>query len=234
MEIILKKRPKNPIMVHGFPGVGLVGTITTEFLLDHLDCEQIGKINIEEMSAAVAIHDNKLVDPFGIFYNRKYNMVIVHAITATQGLEWKIANFVFEIAKKLQAKEIVSVEGVGGNAEESNLYFFTKDKKKAEKIKKLKIQPLKEGIVMGVTGALLLKGESMPITCFFSETHTQLPDSKAAAKAIEGLDKYLGLKVDYKPLLEQAQDFEAKLQGIMKKGMEAQDLVEKKRMSYVG
>ena len=87
---------------------------------------------------------------------------------------------------------------------------------------------------MGVTGAILLKNEKMPVTCFFSETHSQLPDSKAAAKSIEGLDKYLGLKVDYKPLMQQAEDFEAKLQGLMKKGAEAQELAEAKKLSYVG
>jgi len=234
LEIILKKKPKSPILVQGFPGVGLVGTIATEFLLDHLDVEQIGKVNLEEMQAVVAVHNNKLVDPFGVFYNKKYNIVIVHAITATQGLEWKIADFVVEIAKKLQVKEIVSVEGVGGQEEKSNLFYFSENKKKSDKLNNLKIEPLKEGIIMGVTGALLLKADHIPITCFFAETHSNLPDSKAAAKVIEGLDKYLGLKVNYKPLLAQAEDFEKKLQGIMKKGVETAELSEKKRMSYVG
>jgi len=234
LEIILKKRPKNPIMIHGFPGFGLVGTIATEFLIEHLQVEQIGKITMEEMPAAVAIHNNKMVDPFGIFHNKKYNIVILHAIAATQGFEWKLAGFVVDLAKKLQAKEVISLEGLGSETETMKSFFYTTDARKNAKLKKVGIQPLKEGIIMGVTGALLLKAQGFPLTCIFSETHSNLPDSKAAAKIIEELDKYLGLKVDYKPLLAQAENFEEKLQGLMKKGVKATELSEKKRMSYVG
>lgn len=236
LQIILNKRPKNTTIIHGFPGVGLVGSIATEFLLQHLKVEQIGKINIEEMPAMVAIHESKMVDPFGIFYNSKYNLVIIHAVAPTAGLEWKIANFITEIADKLQAKEIISLEGVAGsNPEEFKTFFYSNDKKKIEKMKKLGVEPLKEGIIMGVTGAILIKSDrSAPLSCIFSETHSNLPDSKAAAKIVEGLDKYLGLNVDYKPLLKQAEEFEKKLQTLIRKGSETTELSEKKRMSYVG
>lgn len=234
LQIILKKYPKNPIIIHGFPGFGLVGTIASEFLLEHLNVEQIGKITVEEMPAMIAVHKNKVVEPFGIFYNKKYNIVIVNAIVSPQGLEWKIADYILRLAKKLQAKELIALEGLAGeNPDEFKTFFYTNNQKKAEAINKLGIQPLGEGIIMGVTGALLMKAD-MPIICVFSETHTNLPDSKAAAKIIEELDKYLGLEVDYVPLLKQAETFEKKLQDIMKKSAMATDLSEQKRMSYVG
>ncbi|MBD3163963.1 hypothetical protein GF323_02075 [Candidatus Woesearchaeota archaeon] len=235
LQIILNKKPKNPILIHGFPGIGLVGTIATEFLLDHLKTEQIGKITVEEMPPMVAIHEGKMVDPFGIFYNKQHNIVILHAVAPTQGFEWKLAQFIAEAAKRLQAKEIVSIEGVAGkDPEEFKTFFYTNDKRKEQKLQKSGIEKMKEGIIMGVTGSVLLKSSDKPLTCIFSETHTQLPDSKAAAKIIEGLDRYLGLRVDYAPLLKQAENFEEKLQGLLKKGAETADLSEKKRMSYVG
>lgn len=235
MNIVLKKKPKNPIIIHGFPGFGLVGTIASEFLLEHLKVEQIGKITIEEIPPMVAVHENKMVDPFGIFYDKEHNIVIVHAIAATQGFEWKLAEFIMELADKLEATEIISLEGLAGqNPEEFKTYFYSTDKKKLERIKKAGLETLKEGIIIGVTGAILIKCEKCPLTCILSETHSNLPDSKAAAKIIEALDKYLGLKVDYKPLLKQAETFEQKLQEIMKKSVEATELSEQKRMSYVG
>ena len=71
MEIKLSKKPKNPIIIEAFPGFGLVGTIAGEFLLEHLEVEQIGKIIFDEMPAMVAIHENKIVEPLGVFYNKK-------------------------------------------------------------------------------------------------------------------------------------------------------------------
>ena len=58
-----------------------------------------------------------------------------------------------------------------------------------------------------------------------------MPDSRAAAKIIESLDKYLGLKVDYKPLLEKAETFEKKLKEFL--SMAAQQTKEKKE-TYLG
>jgi uncharacterized protein len=235
LEIKLNKKPKNPIIIEGFPGFGLVGTIASEFLIDHLKTEQIGKILFSEMPAMVAIHENKVVEPLGIFYDKEHNFIIIHAVTASQGFEWKIADGLVNIAKQLTAKEIISLEGVGSSEEvkESRTFYYASEKKKGEKLEMCGAKPLKEGIIMGVTGALLVKTET-PLTCIFAEAHTNLPDSKAAAKIIETIDKYLGLKVDYKPLLEQAEKFEGKLKGLMEKTHEAKDLREEKRMSYVG
>ena len=107
MEIKLKKKPKNPVIIEGFPGFGLIGTIASEFLIEHLKTEQIGKIVFNEMPAMVAIHENKVVEPLGIFYNQKYNLVIVHAITASKGFEWEIAENIAKMAQELNAKEII-------------------------------------------------------------------------------------------------------------------------------
>ena len=236
MDIKLKKKPKNPIIITGFPGFGLVGTIATEFLIDHLETEQIGKIWMDDIPAMVAVHEGKVVEPLGLFYSKQFNVVIVHGITAVQGIEWKVANAILKIARDLKAKEIVSLEGVGSPvpSEDIKAFFYTDDKKAKTKLERIGIGPLKEGIIMGVTGALMLRGEKMVNTSFFADTHSSLPDSKAAAKIIEVLDKYLGLKVDYKPLLDQAEKFEAKLQGLMSKSQTAASEQVKKNLSYVG
>ena len=42
MEIKLNRKPKNPIIIEGFPGIGFIGSITTEFLVEHLKAEKIG------------------------------------------------------------------------------------------------------------------------------------------------------------------------------------------------
>ncbi|MDO8555654.1 MAG: PAC2 family protein [Nanoarchaeota archaeon] len=220
MEIELTYKPKSPIVVQGFPGYGLVGTIVTEFLIKHLNAKQIGRIQIEEASPIVAVHDNKAVDPLGIFYDKKDNIIILHALTSVQGLEWQLAEKIIELTKQVKAKELLCIEGVGnpnlGNEEPRT--FYMGPSKKLASIKNL--NRLNEGIIMGVTGALLLK-DGLPINAIFSETHSQMPDSRASAKIIEVLDKYLGLKVDYKPLLQQATQFEKQLRDIVNKSRDA-------------
>lgn len=252
MPYKLWKKPKNATIIQGFPGFGLVGTIATGFLVDHLKCELIGKHWFEETSATVAIHNNLTVSPVDIFYNKQYNIVIVHSIVSpVKGLEWKAADMVLDLAKSISAKEIITIEGVGTRGENSeslsdnsandavsssakvSAFFFTsKNQKASVKLREL-CRPLSEGVVIGVTSALLLKSD-LPLSCLFVDAQAQLPDSKAAAKIIQVLDKYLGLKVDYKPLLKQAMMFEQKIKGMLQQSNTAQEVKDKKALSYVG
>ena len=238
MKIKLKKRPKNPIIIEGFPGFGLVSTIATEFLLDHLQMEKIGRIASEQIPAMIAVHEGKVVEPIGIFYNKKYNLVVVHAVSAPIGSEWKLANRIFELAKTLQAKEIISLEGIGSTkpAEETKAFYHSSSKLKEKKLTKL-AEPLKEGIITGLTGILMLKAARIPVSCIFAEAHSELPDSKAAAKVIGVLNSYLGFKLDPKPLIEQAEKLEQKLKQLLtdtKKMTKMTKEQDKKKLSYVG
>ena len=234
MRVELEKRPRNPIIIEGFPGFGLVSTITTEFLINHLKAVQIGKIIMEEIPPVIAVQRGQIVEPIGIFYDKKYNLVILNAVTSVNGYEWQIAKLVIDLAKLLKATEIVCIEGVGSPSEETNAYYLTNKEKNVINIKKkTSLDRLKDGIIMGVTGALTLH-KSILTTSFFIETHTNLPDSRAAAKAIEVLDRYIGLKLDPKPLIEQAERFETKIKDLLEKGKNATEMKQNKELSYLG
>lgn len=236
MKIELKKKPKNPIIIEGFPGFGLVGTIAAEFLINHLKTERIGRVWFEELPPMVAIHEGKAVDPIGIFYNKEHNIVIIYGITMGIGIEGKISNAVLEIARQLQAKEIISIEGIGSTAPsgETKAFHYTSDLQRNKRLIATGSLPLKEGIIVGVTGMLILNAKDIPMTAIFAEAHSRLPDSKAAAKTIEILDKYLNLKVDYTPLIVQAERFEEKLKDIIEKAKSIAQAKRRRRLSYVG
>ena len=236
MEIVLRERPKNPIIIQGFPGIGMVGAIAAEYLIQHLDTKLIGKILLDKAPPLVAVHDGKLIEPYSIYYNKKYNILIIHSIVATPGSEWQIADSVVALANDLKAKEIISLEGIGSSdgKNTSKTFYYTSSPKRERLLQKAKIERLNEGIIMGQTSALLVKADVTPVSCIFAETQSNLPDSKAAAEIIKAIDGILGLKIDYKPLLKIAAQFEAKFKGIMLQSEKAKDLQSKKQMSYVG
>jgi predicted ATP-grasp superfamily ATP-dependent carboligase len=157
-------------------------------------------------------------------------------MTNVKGMEWQIGEILLELAKKLEAKEIVSVEGVGSPVptDKADAYFFSNFEEGKKKFASFKLQPLKEGIILGVTATLLLLAEDHKFSSIFVETHSSLPDSKAAAKAVEMLDKYLNLKIAYEPLIKQAAIFEAKVKKLMEQGEIATAEQQKKTLSYVG
>jgi uncharacterized protein len=235
MEIKLTKKPSKVKIIEGFPGFGLIGTISTEFLIEHLKAEKIGSFFYDELPATIAVHKEKLVDPMGVFYDKKYNLVILHTILNSVGLEWKLSDAISKMAKDLQATEIISLEGVSSPqvTESEKVFFYTTNEAKKKKLLKIRVEPLKESIIVGVSASLMLRSKT-PLTCLFAETKSEMPDSKAASNIIKTLDDYLGLKVDYKPLLKQAEEFEQKFKTILKQSSLTAKERDKKQMSYLG
>lgn len=232
--IELKERPKSPVIIEGFPGLGFVSTIATEFLIKHLDAKRIGKISSKKISPVIAIHNSEVVEPIEIYYDKQHNLVILRALTNITGAEWEIAENITELSQKLKAKEIIGLEGVASQKarKEPQAYYFTNLKK--NKFESIKLENLKNGIVVGVTGVLLLKKTDLPLSCIFVETSPALPDSRAAGEIIKVLDEYLGLKVDYKPLIKTAEEFESKLKNLMSQAKKTAEHKEKKEVSYLG
>ena len=233
MDIELREKPKSPIIIEGFPGLGLIGTISTEYLIKHLGAKSIGYISSQNLSPMVAIHESKVVQPLEVYYVKGKNLIILHALADIRGMEWEIAEALVQLSKMLKAKEVISLEGILGQTKEINGYYYTNDSQN-KKVSKVKANALKEGVIMGVTAALLLKGQGMSTTGFFVETHSKLPDSRAAAKIIEMLDGYLSLGVDYKPLEQAAAEFEEKLQNYVEKMRNTSKKTEEKAANYVG
>jgi uncharacterized protein len=235
MKVVLTKKPKNVRIIEGFPGFGLIGTIATEFLMEHLETEKIGIVEMEEIPAMIAIHQNKVIEPISLHYNKKYNIVLVHAINIGKNLGWKVAEAVVEVARQLSAKEIISLEGVGSpNADAGRVFYYATGNGAVSRKLQGAANPLQEGIIVGVTGALLAKNISTPMVALFAEARSGMPDSKAAANIIQALDAYTGLKIDTQPLMKQAVEFERKLKGIMQKTHKAEEIRDDKHLSYVG
>ncbi|MGM5481614.1 MAG: proteasome assembly chaperone family protein [Nanobdellota archaeon] len=226
MEVKLTKKPEGATLIEGFPGFGLVGTIVTEHLMENLKCEKIGELVYDDLPATVAIHKGELIHPMSIYYNEKYNVVILHAILDIKGKEWDVADAVKEIVEELKVKEVISLEGVSSQGNEDVFCFNSKE------FEKQGAKPIEESVIMGVTAALLIRG--LPVKCLFAETHSAMPDSGAAAKIIEHLDKYVGFNLETKPLYEQAEVFENKLKDIMQQTKKTESEAEKKQMSYLG
>src|SRR3989338_4453158 len=126
-KLVLKKRPKGVTIIEGFPGIGLVGTITTEFLTEHLRTEKIGSVIVDDVPAIIAVHGSKVIEPISIHYNQKYNIVIIHSISLGKGTGWDMADVIQDIAQQLSAKEIISIEGVGSTQPTgtTNVFYYS-------------------------------------------------------------------------------------------------------------
>jgi predicted ATP-grasp superfamily ATP-dependent carboligase len=238
-SLILKVKPKKgATIIVGFPGFGYVATIAAEYLIDHLKTHSIGEIWSPQLLPAAFVHEGRVIKPIEIFHNDKYNIVLIEALSNISGLEWEIADAVLELYKKISAKELICIEGVSApptNSEPQAFYYSNGVPNK--KFESLGLKQIKDGVIFGVAGSLLLKvRKDINASFIFVETHSDLPDSRAAAKAIQVLDGYLNLRIPYEPLLKRAEEFERKLQELVKKAQFAVATKKEKeaKLPYIG
>ncbi len=237
MEIELTKKPTGATLIEGFPGLGFVGTVAVEYLLEHLKAEPIGQIKSIGMPPLATIHAGEVRQLLEIFYCKKHNLIFLHALSSVKGLEWALSNTINDLIKELKIKEVISIEGVGSPFQQaaSRVFYHSDNEKCRRKLAKAGAELLSDGIVVGVTGALLMnKPKDVPSSFIFVETHSKMPDSKAAAEIIRVLDSYFGLKVDPKPLEHRAGQVQEKIKELMQKVAQTKDIKEKKEVSYIG
>ncbi len=234
MKYILKKRPRRPIIIEGFPGYGLVGSIATNYLIDTLNMEEIGNFYSEKIPPLAPVHKGKLMSPLGLYYSKEFNIIVANVVVAQHDIEWDYANAMINLARELNARKIISIEGVQSVPNRHRVFVYTPDQKEAELLKKLNFEFFQEAMIVGPTAALMLLSNNIPVIGLFAETASGIPDSRAAAEAIKAVDKYLGLKIDYKPLIQEAQGFERTLKKLLESSIKAQEEKEKKRLDYFG
>jgi len=230
MKITLFSKIKsNSTIICGFPSFGLIGTISTEFLIDHLNATEIGVFHYEELPPTLAVHQGKIVRPMSIYYDKINNIVFIHVMIRTKGIEWKLADTISKFSKEIKAKEILTLEGVAAPKTQKKIeLFYLGD----HKFSGYGLIHLKESIILGVIAGLLQRSKN--VSAIFASTKSNLPDSMASAKVIEIIDKYLKLNVDYKPLIKRAEIFESKLKKIIERSNNAVQTAKEKEMNYVG
>ena len=62
-HMLAKPKLKSPVLVEGFPGLGLVGTISASYLIEKLKMEPLGYIISEKFPPIAAVHNYRPLHP---------------------------------------------------------------------------------------------------------------------------------------------------------------------------
>ncbi len=201
---------KKPLVILGFPGTGLVGSVAATQIIEDLDLEFGGYISSPEFAPLAAIHNYIPFPAARIHYSKEHNIVVIISEmnipnAATNDLSEKI----FDFAKSLKAPSIISLGGINANEGKNDVYMISSDSKELKRmVNKDIVKPIKEGATTGVTGILLTKGtlDKYPVSTLLAEASEDLVDSKAASNVIKVLTKMTGVKISTRTLDREARN----------------------------
>ena len=260
----IKTLPKltKPVFIEGLPGLGNVGKIAVDFLIEELKAKKLYTFFSHKFPHSVFVNEENLVDmPKLEIYYKKFNgnpkkrdlLLLTGDIQPIDEEScYTFCEKILEIANKFKCTEVITTGGIGlqNIPEHPKVYCTGNDQKllKSYSKKSLGIEPEIFGVVgpvVGVSGILLGLGKMRNIrgVALLAQTyaHPMFLGIKGAKEILKTLDKKFSLKINIKKLSKEIVEVEKEL---MKKSKEwAEELShhsqagakpKKKEVSYIG
>jgi uncharacterized protein len=240
---------KNPLLIAGFPGPGLVGSISINYVIKKLDMQQIFCFESEFIVPGVIFMDGKLHHPFRIYSNLDGTIcaVICEAPIMIDGMH-SVLDALATWAEDVGINDVFVIDGIAirpGSSTDSNskvisnlerrpiILSSSDDRIINSNVNKpnLNIESLIEGsttFIGGIAGGLLSSCISHNISCsvIFIPTQSGIPDPDGAALTIELLQNTIAnnnFKVDTSELRKQGEEMKHKLNNLIKSVKQQQE-----------
>lgn len=200
--------------ITGYPGFGLVGYITSRYVVTELRLEKIGFIKTKHM-AEVTYYSRELglVYPYELYYGKINGKGILVLLNHTLPHERERTEYVETVCKWLKGIEVSRSILVGGldpsvREKEDETYRwlaiagFDVELDAPRLIEKYVIGPL--ALTM-----IFMEAYRIPSVVILSYTELYRPDPRASAVVVNVISKLLNVEIDAKKLLEEASIIEA-------------------------
>ena len=210
---------KNPIVIEGFPGIGMLGTISASYLAEKLDMKLVGYFASSHFPPIAAIHNYKPVSPARIYASEKYNMLVLFSeFVIPANIVFPLSQTILEFAKKNKASMIYSLAGVASPAPDAKIYGIASTAEIGARLKKSGVELISEGATQGVSGVLVAEccSEKFPAANLMAQTSQPL-DPRSAARLLDKLSQVAEIKIETRDLILQAEKVEMRVREAMEK-----------------
>jgi len=252
-QISKKPNIKNPVLIEGLPGIGNVGKVAVDFIIDNLRAEKIYEIYSHSFPHSVLVNEENMVElpKISIYYKKIKGKDILFMAGDIQPIDevscYEFCEKFLDLFEKMNGKEIITLGGIGlpHIPKSPKIYCTSNDKKIVKEYrKKVKLNNGLYGVVgpiIGVSGLLLglAKEREIPAICILAETlgHPTYIGVKGAREILRSLDGMFDLKLDFNKLNKEITEIEKDI--LSKPATELKDLLKrgiskKEQVSYIG
>ncbi|MDD3976643.1 proteasome assembly chaperone family protein [Methanomicrobium antiquum] len=220
----------------GFPGSGLVGSISTQYLVDNGGFEYIGSITSKYFPPVAMMVDGVINAPIRIYSKDSY-VAFVSDIPIHTSICYEVTTGILEWLNGHKLKQVVILAGIITNTFEKRVFGVASEPAYLETLKdKTEILPM--GSISGMPGSLLTECKTLgiPAIGFLGET-INAPDPRSSVSVLNVLNDVFHFNVDVEPLLEQAEEIEASMQKMaeqVRQSENQQDVPKKEHLPMYG
>jgi uncharacterized protein len=223
-----KQKLNRPILIEGLPGIGNVGKVAVDFLIDELKAEKLYEITSYTFPHSVFVNEDNLVElpKIEIYYkkfggNRSDLLLLGGDVQPVDEVSsYEFSDKVLDIFQQFNGKEIITLGGIGlaEIPKKPKVYCTANTPKIIQKYKNGMVDDKLYGVVgpiVGISGLLLgLAGQrKIDAISFLAETYgnPMYLGIKGAIEILKVLDKNLKLGISMNRLNKEIKELESDL-----------------------
>jgi uncharacterized protein len=215
---------KNPTIICGFPGMGLVGNIVAQFLMDQFQMKTCGYVESRLFPPIAIIYGGLVKSPVRIYEDATREVVIVFSdIPIDPIISGEVGRSIIGWVKKMNPREVIAIAGLATAGEEHRVFAAAARGDDLEKINE-KALIFEVGTISGVPGVILNECQinGIPAICLLGETRGASPDPRAAAEVVKAIGSIYGWEINVDVLLKEADQIEQMLHKLSEQVSEAE------------
>jgi uncharacterized protein (TIGR00162 family) len=220
IEVVAEPDLTEPAFVEGLPGVGHVGKLVAEHLVEERDGRLVRRVHSTHLPPQVSVDDGltQLVgaELHAVETDGQDLLVLTgdHQAQDTVG-HYGLAEAFLDLSEELGAERVFALGGVptGELIESYDVIGATTTEARKTELDAAGVEFRNDepaGGIVGVSGLLLGLGERRGVdaACLMGETSGYLVDPKSAQAVLEVLQDILGFEIDVGTLEERAEEME--------------------------
>ena len=211
----------DPVLIEGLPGVGHVGKLAAEHLLEEFDGELVRRVYTTEFPPQVSVDGDGVAEltcaEFHAVETDGADLLVLtgdHQAGSNAG-HYTLTTTFLDVAEEFGATRAYALGGVptGELVEEYTVLGAVSDADLVEGLKDAGVEFRPDepaGGIVGVSGLVLGLGgrRGFEAACLMGETSGYLVDPKSARAVLEILEAVLDFSVDYESLEDRAEEME--------------------------
>jgi uncharacterized protein len=209
------------VVIEGFPGSGLAGTIASSCLVSSLGLSLVGEMTCDEFPALATVLDGRLQAPARVYASSELNIAtFMGDFTPGRGASYAVARTIIEWAtRKGCAFVLTSFSTPMQRGTDEHIVSAAVSDAKAEEIATRASLPLaKLTGVGGIAARLLLEGRDagMPVVALLIKTHKDIQDFESGLKLAEVIMRIVpNARCDMESIRGEAERTEVSLRRIL-------------------
>jgi len=244
-----KFRPTNPVLIQGLPGLGLVGKIAVQYLIDQYDPPLVATIvsdliPLPDGSAGVRVEEEDLrlasIDIYHLKREGSKRDVLLMTSEA-QPVPWgqfRIAERVISYARSLGVNLVLALGGyVPGSPRIKGVFACSNDADLMKMLESYGVKRLGGGYVTGACGIIVGMAYIHEISsaCLLGTTGGSFPDPSASKNVLMIVDKIIGGRTDFSEMdrmIERERELMEELRRAAREVAEAEKPKEETSLPY--